>query len=274
MPRVEARPGPRGGAPGPRAGESGVGPVENAKPKRIKVLDMPVDAVDAEGAFAAVERMLEDGGHGQIVLLSVRDLLRARHDAELARCFRDAALIVPVSRGILRGARFLGSGVLTLFNPFDFLIRILSLVEKKKGSVYLLGARKDVLETAERNLRGSFHTLRIVGRYSGFFSREAEEDIVTAIKKSAPALVLAGTGIPGREKWIFRHKKEFNPGISLWMSNGFEIFSGEEKQPSRRLHAMGLEAASGLRRKPWKAFAAFPYLYYLALLAAYRVFRL
>jgi len=248
--------------------------VDIVKPKRIKILDMPVDAVDAEGALTAVERMLADGSHGQIVLLTVRDLLRARHDAEFARCLRDAALIVPVNRGLLRGARFLSSTELTLFNPFDFLIRVLSLVEKKKGSVYLLGARKDVLEVAEENLRGSFHTLRIVGRYYGFFPREAEGDIVTAIKKSAPTLVLAGTGLPGKEKWIFRHKKEFNPGISLWMSNGFEIFSGMEKQPSRRLHAMGLESMSGFRRKPWKVFAAFPYLYYLTLLAAYRLFKL
>jgi N-acetylglucosaminyldiphosphoundecaprenol N-acetyl-beta-D-mannosaminyltransferase len=248
--------------------------VDIVKPKRIKILDMPVDAVDADTAFAAVERMLEGDGHGQIALLSVRDLLRARHDAELARCLRDAFLVLPVNRGLLRGARFLGAGTLTLFNPFDFLIRVLSLVEKKKGSVYLLGARKDVLEVAEENLRGSFHTLRIVGRYYGFFPKEAEGDIVTAIKKAAPTLVLAGTGIPGKEKWIFRHKKEFNPGISLWMSNGFEIFSGVEKQPSRRLHAMGLEAMSGFRKKPWKALAVFPYLYYLVLLAAYRIFKL
>jgi N-acetylglucosaminyldiphosphoundecaprenol N-acetyl-beta-D-mannosaminyltransferase len=248
--------------------------VESVESKRIKVLDMPVDAVDAEGAFTAVERMLQDGAHGQVVLLSVRDLLRARHDPELARCLRDAALILPVNRGLLRGALFLGAGNLTLFNPFDFLIRVLSLVEKKKGSVYLLGARKDVLETAEKNLRGSFHALRIVGRFCGFFPREAEGDIVTAIKKAAPTVVLAGTGIPGREKWIFRHKKDYNPGVSLWIGNGFEIFSGAEKQPSRRLHAMGLEAVNGLRKKPWKVFAAFPYLYYLALLAAYRIFKL
>lgn len=248
--------------------------MEPVRPKRIKVLDMPVDAVDADGAFAAVERMLEGDGHGQIVLLSVRDLLRARHDPELARCLRDAALVLPVNRGLLRGARFLGAGALTLINPFDFLIRILSLVEKRKGSVYLLGARKEVLEVAEENLRGSFHALRIVGRYYGFFPREAEGDIVTAIKKCAPMLVLAGTGIPGREKWIFRHKKELNPGLSLWMSNGFEIFSGVERQPPRRLHALGLEAMNGVRRKPWKALAVFPYLYYLILLAAYRVFKL
>ena len=62
------------------------------------------------------------------------------------------------------------------------------------------------------NLRGSFHGIRVVGRFYGYFPKQAEPDIVTAIKKSSASLVLVGTGVPGKDKWILKHRKELNPG--------------------------------------------------------------
>ena len=244
------------------------------KVKRIKVLDVPVDAVDPDMAAQVIADLLDNDLHNQIVFLSLRGLLKSRHDPELARCLRDAALVLPTSLAILRGARFLSTGRLSLFNPFEFIIRLLSVIEKRKGSVYLLGARKSLLETAEENLLGSFHGIRVVGRFNGFFHRGVEGDIVTAIKKSSPSLLLVGTGVAGKERWLLRHKKELNPGISLWAGNCFEVFAGKEKQVSRRLHSMGLGILSGIGRRPWRIAMIFPYFYYLILLLGYKVFRL
>jgi N-acetylglucosaminyldiphosphoundecaprenol N-acetyl-beta-D-mannosaminyltransferase len=242
--------------------------------KRIKVLNVPVDSIDPDMAGAVIARLLENGEHNQIVFLSLRGLLRARRDPELMRCLRDAALVLPTSLPIVQGARFLRVGSLSLINTFEHTIRILSAIEKMKGSVYLLGARKAVLEVAEENLKGSFHGIRVVGRFYGFFPKNVEGDIVTAIKKSAPSMVLAGSGVPGKDKWILKHRKELNPGISLWGGNCFEIFAGREKQVSRSLHAAGLGVLSGILRRPWRLGVVFPYLYYLVLLLGYRIFKL
>ena len=255
-----------------RAAERPAGAVD--RPQRIKVLDVPVDCLDPDMTSAVIAKLLENGEHNQIVFLSLRGLLRARHDPELMRCLRDAALILPVSLPIVQGARFLGTGTPTLINTFEHTIRILSIVEKAKGSVYLLGARKAVLEVAEENLRGSFHGIRVVGRFYGFFPRTVEGDIVTAIKKSAPSMVLVGSGVPGKDKWINRHRRELNPGISLFGGACFEVFAGREKQVSRSLHAAGLGVLSGIGRRPWRLAIVFPYLYYLVLLLGYKIFKL
>jgi N-acetylglucosaminyldiphosphoundecaprenol N-acetyl-beta-D-mannosaminyltransferase len=245
-----------------------------ANVKRTKVMGVPVDAVDPEMAIKAIEALLENGQHNQIVFLSVPGLLRARRDQEFSRCLREAALVLPASLAIVRGAGFLDAGRLSLFNPYEFIIRLLSMIEKIKGSVYLLGSRKQTLETAEENLLGSFHGIRVVGRFYGFFPRNIEGNIVMAIKKSSPHLLLVGKGVAAKEKWILRHKKEFNPGLSLWVDNCFEIFSGQEKQTSKKLHAMGLGGLSGLWHRPWHVLRAFAHLYYSILLLAHRIFKL
>jgi N-acetylglucosaminyldiphosphoundecaprenol N-acetyl-beta-D-mannosaminyltransferase len=244
------------------------------KVKRIKVLDVPVDLVDPELAVNAAAELLENGQNNQIVFLSVLGLLKARHDAEYARCLKDAALVLPVSLAVATGARFLDSGSLSLYNPFEFVIRVLSSIEKIKGSVYLLGSRKETLEVAEENLIGSFHGIRVVGRFYGYFPREIEGNIVTAIKKSSPHLLLVGKGAAGKDKWILRHKKHFNPGVSIWVGNCFEIFSGQERQISKKLHAVGLGGLTGIWRRPWRLLLVFPYFYYFILLLVYKVFGL
>ncbi len=244
------------------------------KLKRIKVLNVPVDMVDPEMAVRAMETLLESGQQHQIVFLTLSGLLRARRDPELARCIRDAAVVLPVSLAIVTGARFLDAGRLSLFNSFEFIIRLLSLLERSKGTVYLLGSQKQTLETAEENLLGSFHGIRVVGRFYGYFPKELEGNIITAIKKSSPNLIMVGKGVAGKDKWISRHKKDFNPGLSVWVGNCFEVFSGREKQTSRKLHAVGLGGLSDVWRRPWRLLKVFSYLRYFALLLIYRIFKL
>jgi N-acetylglucosaminyldiphosphoundecaprenol N-acetyl-beta-D-mannosaminyltransferase len=245
-----------------------------ARVKRVKVLNVPVDSIDPEISGKVIGELLDNGQHNQIVFLSLRGLLRARHDPELMRCLRDAALVLPVSLAIVSGARFLKTGPVSLFNSFEHIIRILSVIEKSHGSVYMLGSRKEDLEVAEQNLLGSFHGVRVVGRFYGFYPKQVEGDIVTAIKKSSPSLLMVGTGVPGKDKWILRRKKELNPGISLWAGNCFEVFAGKEKQMSKRLHAAGLGVLSGIGRRPWRLAVVFPYMYYLILLLGFKIFRL
>jgi len=241
--------------------------------RRTRLLGVPIDEITLDNALQLIEIYSKSTERHQIVLLNTAGLLRARHDIEYARMLREASLILPISKGIVKGASFLKVANLTRYRPFEFLIRTLSLLEQLNKTVYLIGAKKEDVEQSERNLKASFPELRIVGRYSGYFNREQEKNIILVIKKSSSTLLIAGTGLPGKEKWILRHKKEFNPGIFLWADNCFEIFSGKEKQPSKLLFSLGLENITRVKKKPWLVFRVFSFFYYLLLLLIYKIFK-
>ncbi len=196
---------------------------------RVQLLNVPVDSLDEEQALKCVEGFLLDGQRHQIVFLNRQRLLVARWHAEFRRCLREASLVLPISPSLARGARFLGKGNLTIYSPFTLIIRLLSLAERLNRTVYLVGGRKEELEKAERNLRDSFRNLRLVGRHSGFYRRSMERNVLLAIKKATPAFLLVGSGLPGRDLWILRRKKELTPGIYLWVDDCFDVFSGRKK---------------------------------------------
>jgi N-acetylglucosaminyldiphosphoundecaprenol N-acetyl-beta-D-mannosaminyltransferase len=244
------------------------------KIKRVYFLKVPVDIVDEESFNTYVKQLLQSNTHHQLTFLTMQGLFKARRRWDYYKCIAESSLILPVSRGIRRGGRLLHLGDFTRYNPFDTIINLLHLAEENGYSVYLLGAQKHDLEQAERNLRTSFPSLKIIGRFSGYFNPHTEEDVILTIKKSHPAIILVGRGIKDREMWILRNKKRLNPGISIWIDNVFEIFSGREKYISAGVFNSGLEGMAGISTKPWKFFRIFPYLYFNILLLIYKIFKL
>jgi N-acetylglucosaminyldiphosphoundecaprenol N-acetyl-beta-D-mannosaminyltransferase len=244
------------------------------KPKRISFLNVPVDLVGPDDLYTVIEDYIQNGQRRYIVLLTLDKLLRARVDAEYNRYVREAALVLPVSLAIVKGIRFQKKGIASRYNPYEFIIRLITIAEKFARNVYILGSRiEDLLET-EKNLKVSFPHIRVIGRCAGYFGPEKERDIILAVKKSSPALVLLGKGLPGKEKWLFRNIKSMNPGIFVWIDNYIEIFSGTEKSVSKNMFAMGLESFPSIIARPWQFFKIFPYLYFKILVIIYRIFAL
>ena len=139
----------------------------------------------------------------------------------------------------------------------------------EKENDYL--AKKEDLEIAERNLKTSFQNLNIVGRYSGYFERGMEKNLILAIRKASPSFLITGRGVPRQDLWLFHNRKHFNPGVSIWVRNCFGIFAGSEKNVSKGMFALGLESLPEIIRKPWKIYRIFPYVYFKLLVLFYRI---
>jgi N-acetylglucosaminyldiphosphoundecaprenol N-acetyl-beta-D-mannosaminyltransferase len=196
---------------------------------RFRILDVPLDCLDEQQALKAIASFLADGERHQLVFLTLRNLFKGRRDAEFRRLLREASLILPVHPALLRATRWLRKLDLSLYSPFSFIIRLLSLIEQLNRTVYLLGSRKEDIERAERNLRGSYPRLRLVGRYSGYFPKSAEKQVLMAIKKASPSFLMVSNGMQGKDLWILRKKRELNPGVYVWVGDCFEVFSGRRK---------------------------------------------
>ncbi|MBN2735338.1 MAG: WecB/TagA/CpsF family glycosyltransferase [Spirochaetales bacterium] len=244
------------------------------KPKRIRFLNVPVDNIDKESLSVYLEELLKNGGQHQIVLLSTKKLFKARRNKDYFRALNEATLVLPVSTGITKGLKFQKKGDVTRYNPYELIIRIFMAVEKMNKTAYLLGAHQDDLKEAEKNIKISFPKLKIIGRFSGYFKKDMEENVVLAIKKSAPALLFAGRGIKGAEIWLAEHKKNFNDGLCLYADNFLEVFAGREKRVSKEIFNMGLENMSGVIYKPWLLLRFFSFLYLKFLTLIYRIRKL
>lgn len=242
--------------------------------QRVKLLNVPIDIVAPEQLSGMVYDLLRDKKEHNIVLLSLWDLLRARRSGDYRTYVQRASLVIPISKSLIGGIKFLTGQKAYRYMPFDFIVNLLSILEAREFSCYLLGARPKIILKTEKNIRQTFPRLRIVGRFPGYFKRHNEATIIKAIKKSSPALLLAGKGIRGGEKWIARNNVALgNSGMRLWCSDIFDVFAEKKKHPSRSAFDHGFEWIGYTFQRPYKFLRIFPYMYYKFLLLVYRIFK-
>ena len=239
------------------------------------LLDIPLDIVSPENLPFVVEKALKQPKNEQnIVLLSLWDLLRTRRNAEYRDYVLNAALVIPISKSLISGAKFLTGKIPVRYMPFNFIISLLSILEKKEGSLFLLGSKIQVLRKAEKNLRTTFPGLNIVGRCDGKTCKKDEAPVIEAIRKTSSNLLLAGSGIRKEELWIAKNSSQLNSGLRLWCSDLFDVLAEKRKRPSDAVFERGLESIGYCLKNPLKFFRIFAYLYYTMLLLFYRIFKM
>jgi len=239
--------------------------------KKERILGIPLDNISPEELDDALAGLLKKEGMCPVVFLSLWELLKARRNAEFRGWVESASLVIPTSRGILRGARFLGKKVSHRYYPFDVVIRLLRILEEKGLSLYVLGGRLPYLQQAEKNLKQTFPGLKLVGRYPGYYPLQVEGDILLAMRKASPHCLLLGPGLKGKERWAQRKRASLPPSIVIYSPNTFDIISGKRIRPSREAVEKGHEYVPELFRHPWRVFRGVVYLYYLLLLLVYRI---
>ncbi len=241
--------------------------------QRITVAGVPVDVCRPENLEDEILELLANPGTKQIVFLSVWGLLKARRRGDYAECVKNADLVIPVSKSILSGARFLKKAVPVRYNPFSAVIQILSILESHYKSVYLLGSRSQALRTAENNVRDTFPGLQIVGRFHGYYAKAAEADVIQAIYKASPSLVLISDGIKEKDCWVYRRRNQFASSIFLYYKDAIGIFSKRIRRVDEKVFERGHEIFSEILHNPLKIFLIFPYLWYIMILVWCRLFK-
>lgn len=234
--------------------------------KRIHLLGLPMDVVDDESLKDAIEELYSLKVHRQIILLDFHSFMKARHNNEMKSALSQAALVIPVSPLLTRAAGFLKLDAPPIRHTYPFVIRLLGILEQKNKSVYLLGSTMQDIRKAEATLKATFPGLQIVGRYAARYPVERENDVITAIKKASPTLLLAGKSVKGRNLWISRKLSQFSPGISLWEGTCFGVFSGKKSKPNDSAGARLFRGFFGSIIRPWRFLRGFRYLFFYLML--------
>lgn len=241
---------------------------------RIRLLKIPIDVLDENDLEGEIVELLNNGKNNQIVILNFLDFIKGRHRKSFRSLLENAALVLPSSSLLIKGIYFLFKKRASPYVNYDFVLKILNILEKYEKSVYIIGSDSKSIRISEKNLKDSYPGLHLVGRSSSQYQKARENDIILAIKKSSPSLLLAGSGLRRGDRWLYRNKGKFNPGITLWSPDCFEIFSGRKKRPSKKAATKLFSKIISVIFKPWRIVYVFPLIMYYLTLLIYKIFKL
>jgi N-acetylglucosaminyldiphosphoundecaprenol N-acetyl-beta-D-mannosaminyltransferase len=230
--------------------------------KKIDLLGVPVDNVTRDEAMAKVLDFLEKKDKVRFVLfVDPLKLMRIRPKKKYSK-FLESDLIIAEGKGLKWAAKKLGYQLKERISIISFLMDLFRLAHKCDYTIYFLGSKPEYVEKVYNNISRNLPGIRIIGRQSGYFTKEWEEKIKESMRKSSPDIVLVGMGFPKQEKWIrdnldvFTYKDPKNPknikhSLVIGVDNAFDILSGNRSVPEF-FQVRGLQWLWRLLTKPYR----------------------
>lgn len=147
--------------------------------------------------------------------------------------------IVPDGIGIVKAANMLNIPLKERITGVEICQDLFQLLQKKRGSLYLFGAQKDVGEGLVEKIQMQYPNINILGYTDGYV---LEKDIVMQeIVQLKPDVLLVALGIPSQELLIQRFYEKFEKGILIGVGGSFDVLSGKKKRAPKIFIKCNLE---------------------------------
>ncbi|MFI5316427.1 MAG: WecB/TagA/CpsF family glycosyltransferase [Myxococcota bacterium] len=226
--------------------------------RKTELFDCAFDRVTMQSAVDRCVGWCRPPRESHIVLTANAAILcMKRRDRALAGACRAADLVVPDGASVVWAARLAGAPLPERIAGVDFMVELLSAAARHGLSVYLLGARHEVVaklaELCERDHPG----LAIAGWRDGYFGEAEHGAIVEEIRKSGADLLFVGMPSPFKETWCERNRAALGVPVIMGVGGSFDVLAGYIRRAPRWLQSLGLEWFWRLcmePRKLWKRY--------------------
>ncbi len=184
-----------------------------------------------------------------IVTANPETFMMASKEKEMEKIILDKnTMVVPDGVGIVKAAHMLDYPVTERITGIDISWELLRIGNEQKKSIYLLGAKEEVITLVVKKIKQDYPNVKILGYSNGYV--EDKDKILEDIKKKEPDIVLVALGIPAQEKLIYKHIKDFKKGIFIGVGGSFDVISGTKKRAPKLFQKLNLEWFYRLIKEP------------------------
>lgn len=194
---------------------------------RITLLGVPIDSLTLADLLERVEMMLQSGKASRIMYVNVHCMNLALSEAKFYRILNQVNLVYCDGAGIVLGARLHGLFLPGRMTGADWIYDLCALCEKKKYSVFFLGAEPGIAQTAISKLKKEYPLLNVAGSHHGYFTERENDALINKINESKADILLVGMGSPIQEYWIDEHFAGLNIPLIWAMGAVMDYIAGK-----------------------------------------------
>jgi len=143
--------------------------------------------------------------------------------------------------GVVWASRLLGDPIPERIAGIDLFEALLGFAASHGFSVYLLGARGDVLADAIERARERFPELRIAGSRDGYFSDAEAPEVAAAISRARPDFLFVAISSPKKEVFLARYGAMMGVPVLHGVGGSFDVMGGRVRRAPRAWQQLGVE---------------------------------
>lgn len=223
---------------------------------RIDLLGCPMDVGTMGETVGAIDEALASERFTQHVVVNVAKLVNMRKDPELDASVRECDIINIDGMGVVLGARMLGHEVPERVAGVDLFHELLAMSAQKGYSVFLLGAKDEVVSETARRVQQQYPELKLAGYHHGYFWDD-EEAMVERIRASRAQLLFVAITSPKKENFINKWRDRLGVTFVMGVGGTFDVVAGKVKRAPVWMQKAGLEWFYRVLQEPgrmWKRY--------------------
>jgi len=224
---------------------------------RIKLFGCYIDNLTMDEVLRKIDGFIRSGRPHQNVVVNANKIVLALKDRQLRDIINNCDLIGVDGVPLIWASRILGSPLKERINGTDLMERLIERAHQKKYSLYLLGARQEIVCNVVKKYQGLYPDLKIAGFRNGYWKPEEEEAIVDAVRDSGADILFIGFGSPRKEVFLRKYLERMRVPFVMGVGGSFDAVAGSTRRAPLWMQRNGLEWLFRLMREPrrlWKRY--------------------
>lgn len=227
-----------------------------AHPRR-RLFGLQVDALTAEDVVHLAESSAASRQRLMIGVVNAAKVVHLRSDRLLRDSLLECDVLLADGQSVVWASRLLGQPLPERVAGIDLFELLLGLADREHRSVYLLGARPEVLRAVEQRIGVSWPGARIAGSRDGYFDSSESAQIAADIASSGADMLFLGMPSPTKEIFLATHGAALGVPVLHGVGGSFDVLGGVTKRAPERWQRWGLEWLYRVIQEPgrlWKRY--------------------
>src|ERR1700730_210085 len=192
----------------------------------IQLLGVRFDNLTTAEAADRIEEFIRSLRPSSVLARNAAIRVLEDRDPWLRGIYKTSDLVTVDGMAFVYLGRILGRPFKEMTGVRALLYELLRRAALKGYSVFFVGAREDILQTAISKLQQQYQGLQVVGCHHGYFKAEEEEEIVEAIRQSHTQILMVGMSSPMKERFFEKHLHRMEVPACIGIGGAIDLFAG------------------------------------------------
>ena len=225
---------------------------------KIQMLNTNIHNLSMEQTVGVVARAIENKEQLHHVAVNAGKIVQMQTNRELRESVNNSDLINADGQAVIWASRFLNKPLKERVAGIDLMENLVRLAAKKEYSIYLFGAKEEVVSTVAQKYQQQYGKQIIAGYKNGYFNKAEEQDIAKDIAASGAQILFVAITSPIKENFLYQNRKALaSLNLIMGVGGSFDVVAGITKRAPLWMQKAGLEWFYRFLQEPgrmWKRY--------------------
>lgn len=222
--------------------------------KRITILNTTIDVLDVQETINLVEEYIKTKTPLHLMGVNADKINEVNENERMKQIVNSCGVINADGASVVLASRFLNKPLPERVAGVDLMQSLVAVAADKGYSVYLLGAKQEVVKKTAEVLRRRYPNLNLVGFHNGYFKEDEWSTISEEVKSKSPDLVFVGITSPMKEYLIEYLQDCGHTSVFMGVGGSFDVISGNIPRAPLWMQKANLEWLFRVMQEPRRLF--------------------